>query len=552
MKKTLLRYSFLSAFISISSFLISPSLLAQTTSAKNKNPFPVKYTSLVDEKIILKTITLAPVYDNVNGIYAAPIQKLLIELLQNDKVWGYSEFPNIRHKIFVENFDNKPNEVLDALQKTQAQGLLTAFITKGPHGLTARLKLYTQDQGIILLEESFQDLNAFEISKLREEFVTLYHNLKNKLPYRGFVLSRRGIEVTLNLGSRNGVTTGQELTLAQIIKLNRHPKLKTLVGIEREIIGRLKVTKVEPYLSFAQITFEKETGVVDVGAKVLPTEYVSYPMPLINNAGDVVGDQAVMNSKTQAEAAAVDDTQDSQTEEKPVLNPHAIGKVTLQGGISQYSESTSLASGLTATADQAFAPTLLAGAQLFFLQNFFADFNFKQSYFNASHTLAGSSPGSLSYVYSRFTGALGYNYYVDGSSAGPKVTAALGLTSFKTEVTATTPVALTSTQTDGLSLKISGVMPLEIEDPVAIGADFQFLLNTKMSESPVNSGSSSPTAMAYGIFATYAASANLLYRFDMQFDSIDASFSGTATRADASKATTIKSTSQMFGIEYLF
>lgn len=265
---------------------------AEVTSAKNKKPFPVKYVSDVDQKLSIKTVTLAPVYDNVNAIYSDPIQKLLVDLLQSDKVWGYAGFPNMDKKIFVETFDSKPKEVLDILDKTKSQALLTAMITKGPHGLTARLKLYSQDQGLLLLEESFQDISTFEVAKVREEIVTLYHNLKNKLPYQGSVLSRRSLEVTLNIGEKNGVKVGQEISLAQILKINRHPKLKTLVGVEKEILGKVQITKVEPYLSFGQIIFEKETGVIEVGAKIIPADYIAYPRPVINPEGIVTGDRA--------------------------------------------------------------------------------------------------------------------------------------------------------------------------------------------------------------------------------------------------------------------
>jgi len=265
---------------------------SEVISTKNKKPFPVKYVSDIDQKISIKTVTLAPVYDNVNAVYSAAVQKLLVDLLQSDKTWGYAEFPDMNKKIFVETFDTKPKEVLDILDKTKTQALLTAMITKGPHGLTARLKFYTQDQGLVLLEENFQDINTFEVAKVREEFVTLYHRLKNKLPYQGSVLSRRGLDVTLNIGEKNGVKVGQEVALAQILKLNRHPKLKTLVGVEKEILGKVQITKVEPYLSFGQIIFEKETGVVEVGAKIIPTDFIAYPKPVLNPDGIVTGDRA--------------------------------------------------------------------------------------------------------------------------------------------------------------------------------------------------------------------------------------------------------------------
>ncbi len=279
-------------------FFCGVTVFADSTvkSLKNKKPFPVKYVSEVDQKIIIKTITLAPVYDNVNSIYAEPIQKLLTELLQSDKIWGYSEFPDLNKKIFVETYDADPAGVLTVLEKTKSQGLMTALITKGPRGLNARLRLYTQDQGLIFVEDSFQDLKTFEIPRLREEFVTLYHNIKNKLPYQGYVLSRRGLDVTLNIGEKNGVKLGQEISLAQIIKLNRHPKLKTMISVEKEVLGKVIVTKVEPYLSFAQIIFEKETGVVDVGAKTIPIDFIAYPRPVITDEGIVTGDRLTQKS----------------------------------------------------------------------------------------------------------------------------------------------------------------------------------------------------------------------------------------------------------------
>ncbi len=263
----------------------------QTENSKNKNPFPVRYVSEIDQKLTIKTLTLAPVYDNVNGIYSEPIEKLLIELLQADKMWGYTEFPKTDKKIFVETYESKPNDVLNILNQTKTQGLLVALITKGPRGLSAKLKLFSQEQGLLLIEEEFNDVTTFEVEKVRNEFIKLYAQLKNKLPYTGWVLSRQALDVTLNVGELNGVTVGQEIALAQIIKLNRHPKLKTMISVEKEIIGKIKITKVEPYLSFGQIILEKETGVIEVGVKILPLDFIKYPTPQIDEQGRFTGDK---------------------------------------------------------------------------------------------------------------------------------------------------------------------------------------------------------------------------------------------------------------------
>lgn len=529
--------------------------------AKNKSPFPVKYTSLVDEKIILKTITLAPVYDNVNNIYADPIQKLLVDLLQSDKVWGYSEFPDFDKKIFIEKFDNQPNDVIEALTKTKSQGLLTAFITKGPRGLNAKLKLFTQDQGLILAEEAFQDLNTFEVSKLRESFVTMYYNIKNKLPYRGYVLSRRGVDVTLNLGSMNGVKQGQELTLAQILKLNRHPKLKTMVGVEKEIIAKVKVTQVEPYLSFAQITFEKETGVVAVGAKVLPSEYVAYPVPQINTQGAVVGDfppqtsRPPLVSEVDPEAPKLD--RSLEAEKEALLDKqNTFGVFTAQGVITQYKESSELTNGTTAGSSNNMAPGIYLGVQLNVLPSIFVDFNTQMNFFGGDNMLSGSTPFHLNYTYTRYSGSIGYDYDLvdeEQPSSDPiKLSAAIGFASIKTGVSDTTPTALTSTQTDSLVLQLKAAMPLTPEYPVNIGAKFDIYVSPKLSESPVNSGNSKPSITSLGIFGQYSVSDKVRVRADIGVTNINASFSGTATRANPAKSTSIQTLNEQIGIEYLF
>ncbi|MBC7466393.1 MAG: hypothetical protein H7256_10405 [Bdellovibrio sp.] len=515
---------------------------------KNKRPFPVKYTSEVDQKLSLHTITLAPVYDNVNRIYAEPIQKLLIELLQNDKVWGYSAFPDLNKKIFVETYDSKPQEVLDILNQTKTQGLLTAIITKGPAGMSIKLKLYTADQGLLFAEETFQDQSTFEIPKLREQVVTLYHNLKNKLPYRGFVLSRRGLDVTLNAGEKNGLVVGQEVALAQILKINRHPKLKYMVSTEKEIIGKLQITKVEPYLSFAQITFEKENGVVEVGAKLLPNDFIAYPLPVLNKDGDVVDDK-LSNSIASTFETRKKETKvgDKVTETTMAHAGPQVGKFLLQGGFSQFSESANLTTGESPSASQSMAPTINLGLELWTTPNWFVSFELLQAIFKASNGLNGSSPEDLNYSYSKYSGSIGYYFLLNkDDDKTPKIGGQVGYASMKKDVTDTNPRAFTSSTTSGFLVKVNGAFPLR-DYPVELGASFDIFLSPSTTESPAGAGSSSSRINAFGFNASYETSPSLSYRFDINFDQIQ-----TDTTGGDATSSTEKMTNVLFGIEYSF
>ncbi len=530
---------------------------------KNKNPFPVKYTSEIDEKIVLKTLTLAPVYDNLDGVYSQPIQKLLVDLLQSDKSWGYSEFPDLNKKIFIENFDTQANEVLNVLSKSKSQGLLTAFITKGPLGLTAKLKLFTQDQGLILIEESFQDIRTFEISKIREIFVNMYHDIKNKLPYRGYVLSRRGLDITLNLGSMNGIRLGQELSLAQIIKLNRHPKLKIIIGAEKEVIAKIKITQVESYLSFAQIIFEKETGVVAAGAKVLQTDFISYPLPLLNGSGIVTGDQPAEAkvkpippvSEVDPELPKIDR---SLTDEKAnVLDrENSLRVFTAQLAVTQYKESSEFQSGSSASSSNNLAPGLNLGILINLMENIFVDFNTQMNFFSGDNSLAGSTPYHLSYSLSRYTGLIGYDYLLpdeDGIAANAiKLSVGLGFASIKTDVSSTSPTALTSTQTDALDLQFKAAMPLGPDYPLTVGAKLDILLSPQFSESPVNSGNAKPSITSIGLFGFYPVTDKLRVRADINVLNISTLFNGTGTRNTPTRSTALQTLTELIGIEYLF
>jgi hypothetical protein len=541
-------------------FFLILSVSAQE-SAKNKSPFPVKYTSLADQQILIKTVTLAPVYDNLNGIYAKPVQKLLIDLLQSDKSWGYAEIVGHDQNKFIENYDLYPADVLEVLTKTKAQGLLTAFITKGPRGLNTKLKLFTQDQGLLLAEESVEDLNTFEISKLRVQFTQMYQNLKNKLPYRGYVLSRRGLEVTISLGTINGVKAGQELTLAQIIKLNRHPKLKFLVGVEKEIIAKVIVKKAEPYLSFGQITFEKETGVVDVGAKVLPTEFISYPLPMLNKEGEVIGERpgsgknnVVAETATEKETTSEEPETTARREE--LFDRHnTSGILTAQLAITQYSETNSLVNGSEAHSSQSFAPGLHFGALYYLKNNFFADLTYQLSTFSASNGLSGSSPANLSFNLTKYSLSAGYDYIYedeDGTEDSVKFTGIIGLTNYKTSVSDSSPVSLTSTETSAVNLTFQASMPITQTLPLTIGGHFDLFFNPNYSESPVNSGSASTSMTSFGFFGTYKLSDNYNARADFTLTDINNRFSGSASRANPAGSAKQEYMTERFGIEYLF
>lgn len=541
------------SLILIVSICFGVSINAQeNSSAKNKTPYPTRYVNQVDQNLSIKLVTLAPVYDNLNGVYAKPVQNLLVDLLKSDKDWGYVQHPQFDQKIFLETYDANPNLVLKTLGEVKAQGLLTAFITKGPSGLNLKLKLFTQDKGLLLSEESYQDLTTFETNQVLLEFTKLYQAIKNKLPYRGYVLSRRGTEVTINVGEKNGVHVGQAVLLAQIIKIQRHPKTKVLISSEKEIVGKVVLDKVEPYLSFGHIIYEKESGVVEPGTKLLPTTKVNYPIAVLDDKGTVVGDK-LFDSKNYTEEIK-DKYTDSDTEpgEWVPKDPPQFGKIIIQGGLTQYEESSRYTSTSSASAQASYAPTINILGQLWMTKNIFIEAETRHVVFAANNGLNNSSPGALNYWYSFYHLSAGYNFLFNNDFWGAKISTQLGIANINTQVTDSNPTAFTSTKTSGLNLKISGSIPLTPNYPYEFGASLNWMAWPTFSESPVSSGDASASINSFGFFASYITSPSLRYRLDLNFGQIKSNFSGSSSRTPATRSTTISTSSETFGIEYLF
>ena len=170
--------------------------------------------------------------------------------------------------------DEHPEDVKKILQAGKSEAALTTKLIKGPRGISITMTLFVGRDGLPLLQETLTDYKGFEISDIRSQAARLFENIKNRMPFRAAILSRRGQQVTLNLGSNYGLKPGSYVSIVQIIKINRHPKLKFMVSTEKEVLGRVKLFKVEPYLSFGYIELEKENGVIAVCLKVMLDEFV--------------------------------------------------------------------------------------------------------------------------------------------------------------------------------------------------------------------------------------------------------------------------------------
>jgi len=500
--------------------------------------------SSVDESLSIKTITVAPMVDNVSQIYSKPLTGQLRNIVEKDRQWDLRSYPD-SVKTSPEEFEDKPASVQAALKKASTDALLSSRLTKGPNGITIKLSLFLAKDGLLLAQESLQDYSGFEITDLRSQLEILYAKLKSKLPYAGVVLSRKSQQVTINLGSDQGLRAGNELSVVQILKVTRHPRFHFVVSAEKEIIGKIQIDKSEESLSFGTIVLERSENVLKPGMKVIPINFVVYPPTPRTADGKILND---LSQRPDSQVSLGDQPQ----EWVPAASP-SLGKVGLMLGLGSYTVNNTLSTAGSVNGTQTPTPSIHLDGELWLTTNWLVSLGLKQYILSVSNGYPGSGPGQIGISSTQTTLQGGYSFLLHDTFFGPKFQVLGGYSKFASTVDTSSPMAFTSLSFSGLALGIAGSLPVSEETPLTIGAKLMYYLNTSVDESPVNSGASvSGKITSFSAFGTYRWTEHMNIRGELMYDLFSASFSGTGSRTDSASSASHTLTTFAGGIEYLF
>lgn len=503
------------------------------------------FTSAVDKDLTIKSIIVAPMVDNISGIYAKPLSEHLKSLVSQDRQWKQIELPS-DIKTSPEELEDKPESVKNILKKTKADALLSTRISKGPKGLTLRMNLFSGKDGLLLAQQILSDYTGFETAELKNQVGLNYESLKRKLPYDGTVLSRRGLLVTIDLGSNQGLRDDQDLTVVQILKVGRHPKFNFLINTEKEILGKIKVKKVEENLSFGTIITERDEGSLVPGQKFIVENFVRYPDIPMSNEGKVLSE---LGQRKDTQVAFGDNAKEWVPERTPTY-----GKVEVLFGLSSYQISNNLSSAGGVSATSSLTPAIQVGGEMWFNPNWFAEATLRQFIFSVSNPYSGSSPSKLNVSTSQYSLLGGYNFLVADQFFGPKMQLLGGYSRMTSFVDQSTPVAFTTVNYAGLVFGLGGSVPLESESklPVTIGARLNFFWNPTLDESPVTSGGSSSKVTSFNAYFEYRQTQRMLFKGSIAYDLFSSTLTGSGSRSESATSISHAMTTLSGGIEYLF
>ena len=524
-------------------FIGSPAT-AQNSTELPKQQQGAAYTSAVDQRLTIRKITVLPASDNTDGIYARPIESLIVELVKSSHRWEFTDSKITSLSSSPLELEESPKQVQAVLSGIEADAAILPVVTRGPSGLAIRLSLFMKVDGKMIAQEVIRDHARYELADVKAVTSNMYKRLIRTIPYDGLILSRQGTRVTLNLGKSDGLRADQSVSVIQIISENRHPKFGMLISTEKEILGQVRVLKVDDTLSFGVITSEKERGAIQRLAKIAGVHPVEYGEAQSLSPGT----SSDIRNRPDADVAFGE-----QAKEWLPIKPPAFGQVGIKASIGTYTGSTNLNGVGSLDAKSDFFPMLGINAELWLNPQWSVLADVTQGILSASNPRGGSSPATLNHAMSKYSMALGYNFLIRDEFFGPKFQLKAGINYYRMFVDDSTPESFTTVNYNGYLLGLGLYFPLSDFKEWAVGGEFIMTLFSKLSESPVTSGSSSSnTINEFNLFVERQIAVNLKARLALDFALYSSNISGTGTRVESATTLSQRHTSLGAGIIYQF
>lgn len=503
------------------------------------------YQSEADQLLTIKKISVLPFSDNLQGIYSRPLENHFIESLNKFHRWDYVPANTVGPILTPEELNENSQKASNLFSGMDADGFFAGRVTKGPSGVSINLSFYLKRDGKLLAEAQVKDLQRGDLSEAKQQLSELFSQIVKKIPYSGRVMSRQGNRVTLNLGQRDGVEKDQVLSVIQILNLSRHPKFNFIVSAEKEILGRVKILKVDETLCFGAIVAEKEKGAIQRDAKIAPLDFVTYP-----DAGLLEG-----NSEEARLAGQLDNQVsfgNAPTAWVPQKEP-TYGQISALVGLDMFNGSTRLTSYGGLETDSMFNPAIALTGELWLTSSFTLRAILRQAIISVDNPRAGAQPSDLSLNLSYYEMTFGYNFRFGSSVWDPQAEAFIGLMHYRLYADDSLPEAFTTMEYGGTKFGLRGQLPVSSDKIWYGGGHLAMVWKPSLHESPVTSGATSEnTINQFGVFGGKKLGERLKGQVSLDFELYSSNFSGLGTRTDSARTASQRHMTLGAAVYYMF
>ncbi|MDZ4662818.1 MAG: hypothetical protein SGJ18_14490 [Pseudomonadota bacterium] len=509
------------------------------------------YKSEVDESLTISRITLLPFSDNVDGIYAKPVEATIKESLSQNHHYSFISSSLAGNIVTPRELEADPEKVKSLGKELGVDAFIAARMSKGPKGIGIQMSLFLTNDGRLLAQEQLKNFSRFELAGVINEAKAAVQKLLGSVPYDGRILSRDGLRVTLNLGKRDGLDRDKVVSIIQITKAVRHPKFNFLISTEKEIIGTVKIQKSDDTISFGSIISEKEKGVISKNSKISGLNPVTYSAVDAFGAGASEKDLLAESPDSLLSFGA-----------NPELwiprRPPQYGQVGFNLGLSNYSGKINpQTSGPLEMNSSYFAGVGMMG-EIWLNHEWATRAQIRQSVFSTNNPITGSTPEKLSVSLRSYELAVNYNFLLEEEFFSSKIELRGGFGNFTFDVDHSDLLGFTSTDFNGLLFGVKGLFPITKQKDWLAAAEMNIFLNPGFKERPVNSGHGGKNTITDYVFTVSRLVTSHLYidgainatLLRVQFDSASNRTSGGLP--DSATNISQRLTTYSMGFRYLF
>jgi hypothetical protein len=497
--------------------------------------------------LTVQKVSVLPFTDNLQGIYARPLEAHFIQLIEKMHRWDYVPASLSGPILTPEEMESSVDKAHQASQGLGADAFFATRVTKGPNGVTVHMSFFLTKDGKLLSQAILKEYKQFNIESLKEQVQQLLSEIVSHLPYSGRVLSRDGNRITVNLGLRDGIQVNQMLNVIQILQVQRHPKFNFLVKTEKEIFGKIKVLKVDETLSFCVVITEKDKGAIQKNSKIGSVDFVTYA-----DTGTLSQTPSPEEALTQREDGGIAFGKDARAWQ-PQHTP-TFGEIGGTFGLSRFTENAEVGNGVGGLASASpMAPSIAIFGELWVTQEWTFFARLRQGIIPINNPRPNSTPTTLNQAMSYYEGGLGFVIRLGPYVWSPTVQPYLSGFSYRLYVDDTSPEAFTTLQYSGMKLGVRGSTPISVDGIYGVGGEFSMAYNPTAHESPKTSGDSAKhTVIQFGLLGFKRLSPRLKIQATLDFEMYSSSFSGAGTRTDPASSISQRFTTLSGGVFYAF
>jgi hypothetical protein len=467
-----------------------------------------------------KKVFLFPTVDDVSGVLAPKLDEKIAQLLSRNIRFDLVRDPQVIKALSPDEASYAKAAVNQAVHREAAKTTgadSTAILRTKTVGNETVMTLEFRDaNGDILFSES-GSIPGYSAMDARWGLIDkLFKQVLAKLPFEGSVTGRTASTITVDLGLGD-VQEGEELDIAKIVSIQRHPLLKTIVGTDYVRVGRAKVTTVDKYMSFAEITEEYPSERVTTGSKILKAK----PMVRRTDAPPASDEESPVRRGPR-----------EKKEEKDPFDARLQGEFDRtkarygSAGINLFYGSLAHSQTVNDTTSE-YSGSGLGGkleGELWVTKNWILNL----AYGFQSATLSGTNGVLGDTSWKQAEGFGGYRFFPSEAGEGTNLTGSLGYQSLSFEMPTSTTLSVGAKKYTGVALRLQGEMMLQPLAKITAGftlQPFATVTDTGLFLGQAQSGS----ALTFGLAWSYRFYDTLWARLSFEFNSASCSYENNSS-----------------------